>query len=502
MYCNLPRRHRKRYASFAFLLILTGAFARPANASPWAEVGDAQLRSDIELLAAARMVDGITTHWPLPWLGLRRALLENKDALTKEPANVQAAAARVLAAAGTQLESHRLKTSATVDIASTPSVVYGFDGLGRGKAEAQISGEMIFDTTAIRISAGGELSDWSKGGQGKFKPDGSYLAQKIGGAVVYAGWLSHWWGPGWVSALSLSNNARPFPQIGIERLDTSAFETPVLSWFGPWQMEFLVGLLDGPRIANNTLYSGLRFTFNPLPGLEIGLARTEEFCGDGHPCKPIAYYFNFANDPAHPNHVNDQGDIDVHYSGMAWGTAYELYTQVMNEDSDPIAHSGTSHLFGASVWLPLGDRTLRLTTEYTDSIATQNIFSFGREIYGGTGYAYNNYDYVDGMRYRGRTLGFSLDSNSRLASLQASWINRHGWTYTLSYHHARISTPQTAPGANIVTTSPVTVNLGEARVSIPRRWGTIDIAGRLQDDQPRPNRGFEASIETALTINL
>ncbi len=500
MSANLPNRHRKCWACALLTLglTLTGGYATSAIASPWAEVGDEQLRSDIELLAAARMVDDITTHWPLPWAGLKRALLDNRAALAKAPANVQAAADRVMAAADTGLESHRLKTSATVDIASTPSVVHGFDGMGRGKAEAQITSEMIFDTTAIRISAGGELSDWSKGGQGKFKPDGSYIAQKIGGAVVYAGWLSHWWGPGWISALSLSNNARPFPQVGVERLDTSAFETPVLSWFGPWQMEFLVGLLDGPRIANNTLYSGLRFTFNPLPGLEIGMARTEEFCGDGHPCKPIAYYFNFTNSNSQPNHVNDEGEFDVHYSGMAWGTAFELYTQVMNEDSNPITHSFSSHLFGGSIWLPIGTETARITAEYTDTIPTLDIFSFGQVVHG---YVYNNYDYVDGMRYRGRTLGFSLDSDSRLASLQASWINRHGWTYTLTYHRAWISTPQN-PYPNVVTAAPVTINLGEARVSIPHPWGTITIAGRLQDDQPRPNKGFDASIETALTINL
>ncbi len=500
MSSNLPRWYQKRWAcaAFVFPLLLSRIFVSPASASPWAEVGDAQLRSDIQLLAAARMVDGITTHWPLPWAGLKRALMDNKEALTREPANVQAAAARVMAAADTQLESHRLKTSATVDVASTPSVVYGFDGMGRGKAEAQISGEMIFDTTAIRISVGGELSDWSKGGQGKFKPDGSYIAQKIGGAVVYAGWLSHWWGPGWISALSLSNNARPFPQVGIERLDTSAFETPVLSWLGPWQMEFFVGLLDGPRIASNTLYNGLRVTFNPLPGLEIGMARTEEFCGDGHICKPIADYFNFANSNSQPNHVNDEGEFDVHYSGMAWGTAYELYTQVMNEDSNPITHSFSSHLFGGSIWLPIGAETARITAEYTDTIPTLDIFSFGQVVHG---YTYNNYDYVDGMRYRGRTLGFSLDSDSRLASLQASWINSHGWTYTFTYHRAWVSTPQN-PYLNVVTTAPVTINLGEARVSIPHPWGTIDIAGRLQDDQPRPHRGFEASIETAVTINL
>lgn len=501
IFCHTIRIGLRAALAGALATLALGLPPTPAAASPWAEVGDAQLRSDIQLLAAAGVVDGITTHWPIPWAGLMRAL-RDETAMAGQPPNVRAAAGRVLAKAGEQLSGHRLHASATADAASTPNVVRGFDGMGREKAQAQISVEMIFDTTAIRISAGEQYSDRG-GGQGLFMPDGSYIAQKIGGAVVYAGYLTHWWGPGWISALSLSNNARPFPQIGIERLGTSAFETPWLSWIGPWQMEFMVGLLDGPRIADNTLFNGLRVTFNPLPGLEIGLARTQEFCGRGHPCKPLATYFEFRNDSNRANRTNDEGAIDIHYSGMAWGTAFELYTQAMNEDSNPITHSGTSHLFGASVWLPIAGTAARITAEYTDSIATRNIFSFGNVLHG---VAYNNSGYPDGLRYRGRTIGFSLDSDSRLASLQTSWIDKRNWTYTFSFHRAWISTPEN-PGngvgrGNVVTAAPVTVNLGEARITMPLHWATIDIAGRLQDDQPRPSHGFKAAIEASLTFNL
>ena len=502
---SLCHRHGARTGvglAVALLAALFWARPLPAQASPWAEVGDSQLRSDIQLLAAAGVIDGITTHWPIPWAGMLR-ILDNRNAVASQPENVRAAAQRVLAAAHAQLAGNRLRATATVDIASTPSVVRGFDGMGREKAQAQIAGEVMFDTTAIRIAAGGQLSDWSNG-QGKFMPDGSYIAQKVGGALVYAGYLSHWWGPGWISALSLSNNARPMPQVGIERMSTEAFRTPWLSWIGPWQLEFLVGVLDGQRIAENTLYNGLRFTFNPLPGLEIGLARTEMFCGKGHQCKPLANYFNFTNSNTQVNHVNDEGVIDVHYSGMAWGTAYELYTQLMNEDSNPITHSGTSHLVGGSIWLPVGATTMRVTAEYTDSVATRDIFSFGDVFHG---FAYNNYDYRDGMRYRDRTLGFSLDSDSRLASLQASWIAPNNFSYTLTYHHAQISSSQNVPNpmgtwGNVVTTAPVTVNLGEARVKMPLKWATIEVAGRLQDDQPRPHHGFEAAVEAALTFSM
>ncbi len=478
----------------AALTVITASSA--SQASPWAEVGDGQLRSDIQLLAAAGVVNDITMHWPLPWAGLLESL-SKPGVLEGQPAAVRTAAGRVLNEAQAQLATDGWHISATVDATNNPSVVYGYDGMNREKADAQISAETMFNTTALRISAGGRWSDKNHS-HGELQLDGSYIAQAFGGMMVYAGAIPHWWGPGWISALALSNNAHPFPQIGIERLSTAQSRSPLLAWLGPWQAEFLVGWLDGPRIDKNTLYNGLHFSFNPLPGLEIGLSRTEEFCGEHHPCKPITYYFNPSNDPKHVNHVNDEATIEVHYTGTAWGTAYEVYTQAMNEDTGPFTHSGTSHLFGASVWLPVRASTARITAEYTDSIATENIFSFNKVFHG---VAYNNGGYPDGMRYRGRTLGFSLDSDSRLASLQMSWINDRNWVYTLSFHHAWISTPQNTTG-NVVTTAPVAINLGETRVKFPLSWASFEIAGRLQDDQPRPKKGFEASIETAITINL
>ncbi|HXC56327.1 MAG TPA: capsule assembly Wzi family protein [Rhizomicrobium sp.] len=476
---------------FAIALAATGAAA-----SPWAEVGDGQLRSDIEILAAAGVIDNITMQWPLPWASIATHLGDRR-ALAGQPAFVLAAAARVLRASQSQMQFGALRASATLDATNDPSVVHGFDGLAREMGEGQVSAEYVGQTTAIRLSLGADLQNHTN--KAIFKPDGSYVAQKIGGAVVYAGYLTHWWGPGWISALSLSNNARPFPQIGIARDETDAFSSPWLSWLGPWQAEFFVGLLDGPRVARNTIYVGARVEANPLPNLEIGLSRTTEMCGTGHRCVPLADYFGTATQsPTQPDYTNDEAVADIRYSRVVGGWPVEIYTQVMNEDNGPFVQSASSHLFGASVWLPVAANPLRLTFEYTDSLATRNIFSFGNIDHGTT---YNNFDYVDGMRYRGRTLGFSLDGDSRLATLQASWLDQDDWSYELSYHHAAISDPLN-PSVNVVTTAPVRVNLGEARVAFPFRDLRIELAGRLQDDQPRPYHGFEASIEAAITYTF
>jgi Capsule assembly protein Wzi len=474
----------------AGLLTLAGS----ATASPWAEVGDAQLRSDIEVLAAAGVIDDITTQWPLPWASI---VSDIRHAPEQASPMVRAAMSRVMAAARHSMRFDELHASVAVDGSNAPSVVYGFDGMGRETAQGQASLEYVGKTTAARLSLGAERS--YHGGKVSFEPDNSYIAQKIGGAVVYGGYLTHWWGPGWISALSLSNNARPMPQIGIARGETGAFETPWLSWLGPWQGEFFVGVLNGPRIARNTVYSALRFTFNPAPGLEIGLARTDQMCGTGHPCQPLNYYFEFSNDPSHVNHTNDEGLIDVKYSSVAYGYPFEVYIQLMNEDSNPISHSITSHLYGASLWVPIGENPLRLTAEYADSVPTLDIFSFGNVVHGD---AYNNGGYPDGMRYRGRTLGFSLDSDSQLLTVQGSWLDARGWRYQLSYHRAWIASALTPPGLNVVTTAPVKINLGEFRVSIPFDNFRFDVAARIQDDQPRPWHGTQGALEAAITYDL
>ena len=470
----------------------------PALASPWAEVGDNQLRSDIELLVAAGVVRDITIHWPMPWRALVASL--HRANMEGQPASVRAAAERILQRAAAET-APGVSGSVTADATNLPSAVYGFDGMGRGKGEGQISLSASRGIFSGRLSLGSYAPDFT-GKNLKLMPDGSYVAARLGGALVYAGYLDHWWGPGQMSALSLSNNARPMPRVGIERSSTAASSWPVLNLLGPWQVEFLLGYMDGPRIQRDTYFNALRFSFNPLPGLEIGLARTEEFCGQGHPCAPLRDYFNFNNDPVHINKTNDQGDIDIKYSHVFGRVPMQFYLQLMNEDSSPFTASGTSHLFGVSMFLPVAESPLKLTAEYTNSIATNDIFSFGNNNYG---FSYNNLTYPDGMRYRERTLGFSLDNDSTLLSLQGSWTDPAGRFYELSLHHATIGSSH-SPGANNLSPTPVLLNLGEARVAFPITLGgghlKLDLAGRLQDDQQRPKQGIAAAIEAAIRIGL
>jgi len=487
-----------RLPQASIFALLSFAVSFPASASPWAEVGDNQLRSDVELLQAAGVLDDVTTQWPMPWQSLRRDM--SLADVAGQPAPIQAALQR-LGSRAVAATSPGISAWASLDATNTPSVVYGFDSMGRGEGQAQLSLEGTIGPFSGRISLGAITPNY-RGRGTRLMPDGSYGAVRLGGALVYFGYLDHWWGPGQISAMQLSNNARPMPQVGIERAETTALRWPVLKWLGPWQAEFLLGYLDGPRLQPDTYYSAARLTIHPIRGFEVAIARTEEFCGQGHACVPLRDYFHFANNPLSVNNTSDELTFDIKYSDKVSGLPYQLYMQLMNEDYSWFNHSGTSHLFGASVFIPAPQNPVKLTVEFSDSISTHHPFSFGDNIYG---FSYTNGTFIDGMRYRGRTLGFSLDDDSTLLSVQGSWTDAAGRFYEIALHHASIGDSHSV-GANIVSATPVTVNVAQARLSLPinlnGRAFHLDMEGRLQDDQPRPHSGFAAALEVALRVPL
>jgi hypothetical protein len=475
----------------------------PALAGPWAEVGDAQARSDVELAASAGLVDAVTMQWPLPWTGILGALRDQdkNDAL---PDYIREAVERLQLKGKDDIHHHRPQAWVAIDAATDPATVRGYDALSDTTVQGQAVYEYVSTDAAIRIAAGARRKSGKDDQTLVF--DSSYIAKRLDGLVVYAGYIPHWWGPGWISALQLSNNARPIPQIGFSRVQTHQSETWLLSWMGPWQLEGFVGVLDGQRIAGNTVYVAFRWAMNPIPGLEVAVSRTTQMCGTGHECKPLAEYITFSNDPSHINKTNEEGSVDFRYTNTLLSHPFAIYAQFMNEDTSPIVHSSTSRLYGGSIWLPFRGLTGRLTLEYANSIATNNIWGGGAQ----HGVAYNNYDYHDGMRYRGRTLGFSLDSDSILYSAQFAVIDPQRWTYTLSFHRALVSSSQmpaaSSPAYNAVTTSPVRFNAVEGRVGIPLQWGEarahIDVVGRWQDDQSRPGHGTQLAVELALKFGI
>jgi hypothetical protein len=218
-------------------------------------------------------------------------------------------------------------------------------------------------------------------------------------------------------------------------------------------------------------------------------------------CRPLADWFHFSNNVAKTNNTNDQGMIDVRYSGRIGSLPFSIYAQEMNEvQSNPMPQE-VSHVAGLTVWSPLGNGMGRLTLEYASTVPSYQLLWGG---VAGHGFAYNSGQYIDGMRYRGRSLGFSLDSDSEIFSVQGNWQAKSGMGYRLSFHSANVSHPlvsgMSSTFYNAVTTAPVHINMMEARMIVPFKSADLELAFRAQDDQPRPESGAMAAVELAIRI--
>ena len=473
----------------AVLMALSFSFpAQLVHAESWAQVGDRGLRSDIEILAARGLITGLVTTWPIPAGQLRE--LYDESRMEQEPEYVTSAAHRVLAYLSGPNEPGDVTGVIETRVTNSPAIVRDFGALARNQADIRVGADWNNDDFGASLRIGGQSR--LNGNEGKVSLDGSSVSGIWNNVRFYGGWVDQWYGPGWDSSLILSNNARPFPKIGLMRENPTAFETPWLSWLGPWQTNFFVGLLDGPRRDTNTYMGGFRLALAPIHGLEIALSRLTEFCGQGHPCNPLSAAFNLSNSESSQNKTNDEATIELKGTTNIGAWVFSPYAQLMNEDTGPLTHSDTSYLFGSSIVRPVGidGAYWRVTTEYSDTVATLDAFRFGTVVHG---VAYNNAGYLDGFRYRDRTIGFSLDSDSRLFTFSGQLTDAQGWIYRMVYRHADISTPelsvqQYAGSANInsVSLDPITINFGELGLSIPSRWCTIDLAVRGQDALTTP----------------
>lgn len=488
------RKFKRVTKTFAALIALCSC-PLEAIAGPWAEVAPhGETRSNIALVSAAGAIGPLISQWPIAW-NLVTAPSQN-SAMNSEYVQVSASALRDRKRASTK--SQELKTALAVEVTTSTSVVRGFDALSRHTVQTQLSLEYLTGRTAFRL----DLNAHSKNAHERksLSLEGTYIAQRVDDFALYAGYVEHWWGPGWFSALGLSNNAVPMPQIGISRISSDPFKIFGLSWLGPWRGEFLIGLLDGPRQVSDTVFVASRISFSPFRHLEIGLSRMTEMCGRGVACSPLDY-FSLRNDETIVNNSNDQGTIDIRYSRGFKNWTYEVYAQAMNEDTNPFVHSATSHLIGASLWAPIDAGIGRITVEYSDSVASENLFG-GGVLHGA---AYNNTTYSDGMRYRGRTLGFSLDSDSTLLSIALHLAGRKEHSISLAYHHAQINTKENRH-PNILSSVPVAINVGEAKLRWPLTFGRHStwfvIAGRVEDNQIPPMAGFRPAIELAISTQL
>jgi hypothetical protein len=467
-------------------------------ASPWAEVGDAGLRTDIEVLHQHGLIRGPITTWPIPW-GQISANLRSKDE-SQLPVYVRRSLRRVQRKLKVGTDSHRLKSSFKVRASVEPSIVRGFETVARDEVDARAAAEYMTRHFAGRVSFGYQGQFEIKHGKGVW--DDSYAAVRVGNWLFYGGLLDAWWGPGWESSLLMSNNARPYPKFGFMRYNPTATDLPIINWLGPWQINGSVGVLEeSGRFIDNPLVFAMRGTINPLPGLEISAARVLQFCGDAGGTvltEDLACGFGdffqamggFNQPGAGAGTLgNSLGGFSARYTNSFLGQPFAIYGQVIGEDdrrtagiSLPFELAG---LFGLSLWGGIGDGGLwRITTEYSDSAARFHDSNARFNLF------YDHFQYRSGYRYRRRSLGHSLDADSRLFSVVGTLTDLRDWTYRLAYRHAEINRDGASGSApHSVSRNSESLHMVEAGLSVPWKKGVFDFRLRLRDNEPNTPGG-------------
>jgi capsule assembly protein Wzi/PAP2 superfamily protein len=280
-----------------------------------------------------------------------------------------------------------------------------------------------------------------------------YVAMKLENWEVSFGKQSLWWGPGQGGPMMFSDNAEPIAMFRVNRV--TPFKLPsILGLLGPMRTEFFLGQLSGYEFIQTPLgltgqfgrsldpqpfINGQRISFKPTPNLELGVSRTTNFAGAGHPFTFHTFVrslFALGNAPA--GSAAKPGDrrsgFDFSYRIPKLRNWLTFYGDGFTDDQiSPIGY------FDRSAWtggiylshipgVPKVD--LRAEGVYTDNPLGGNL---------GHGFYYFNDTWRSGYRNRGNLIG--------------SWIGREGqgaqvWTtywlspknkLQLSYRHQKVS---------------------------------------------------------------
>ena len=486
-------QHKWVSLTIAILIIVTSTVS---YAAPWAEPGDRQLRNDIEVLRRHGLISGPTNTWPMPWKQIARHLSKNPD--TPLPLYAQQALARVKSKIPSQHKLRRINYKASVKATTQAALIRDFGNPARDDIDTSLSAEKIGGNWAARLQIG--YQDGNAGDHLAF--DGSYLAFTFGNWALNAGWIDRWWGPGRQNALLLGTNARPMPAIEFMRMEPKAFQSKWLNWIGPWDLRVFVARQEEDRFISHPLILGMRVSFSPLRGLDIGLARSLQICGEGRPCgfktwgKGLIGFGDIDNTGTLEEPGNQLASIDVAYSlGLFSDIHLKVYSEFTAEDAGEILPVRWAMMYGGSLFGPFGPNGAqwRLTTEYSDTTSKESVFYGPRK----TNILYGHHIYKNGYRYKGRTIGHSLDTDTRLISITGTLFAANGWSYGLGYHHADINLDNA--GFNIVSVNEEEFHIFEAAVTVLLPLGDIRLELRHQTDSPNtPNR---SDGNTALEVN-
>ena len=454
-------------------------------ASPWADPGDTGLRHDLELLNDAGVINIPLTAWPVAWGDVHGALADAD--LDDSDDRVRDAYERVRQRLRYDLDPGTTHVRFGASLAENPRVIRTFEDTPRADAEALAEFDWTGERYMLRLRAT-YANDPFDGDE--FRPDGTVIGMALGNWMLSAGWQDRWWGPGHDGSLILSTNARPVPGIGIQRIGSTPFETKWLRWMGPWTLSSFMGLLDDERVVNDAWLFGLRGSFRPVRGLEIGISRTAQWCGDDRPCGLDTFWDLLlgrdnqgVNVDPEDEPGNQLGGFDVRWA-LPRGIPAAVYLQWIGEDSrqgGPLIGAWLRQA-GVEVHGNVLGMSHRSHIEVSDTMCREGGLGFGGD---SVNCAYNHSIYQTGYRYQGRAIGHGMDGDGLSYAFGSTLLQSAGHVWNVSLRYMELNRVGAPDARHTLTATPqelMDVQLSHERTT---RFGRFHVGvgySRLDDE--------------------
>ena len=455
---------------------------------------DARLRADVLLLADEGVISLPTNAWPIPAGDIASAVGRVFDENIGELA-LRAVLARVRDQVLPRTDTDEWRIRDVSITAGDAPLLRSYGTPARDAVELTSTGGVANDRWSVALTATGIASP--DDGQ-HLRLDGTALTIRWGNWLFGANQVDRWWGPGWDGSLILSSNARPLPALSIDRLNSDAFDIPILGWLGPWRFSAFLGLVDENRPdVSRPLFMGMRVSFKPAQILEFGLSRSAQFCGKGRQCNAKTFWNVIAgNDNAglrvapEDEPGNQMAGMDMRVVSPFRSLPVALYGQFIGEDNSsngiPQRYLG---LFGLESWALLDSGSVfRARLEYAN---TNCKFASAGD---NPDCAYRQGIFNAGYRYRGRNIGHTADSDSEAISFRVEWTNPSGDSLAVAGRRALLDRYGNFDQFNPLTFGPGKVESIEAEWS--GRWfgQSLSLTGgyerRRQGGQAARDRPF------------
>lgn len=368
-------------------------------------LNDQNLRTDLNWLTQQGVIQISTSTWPMSGDEIQRALSQAK---VTQP-NQQ----KVLDAVKAQLnKNNQLVQVSLFAETEQKSIPQAFADQQKSQYQAAVEFNLGGANWDAKLRVNAEKDPQINNDQ-DFNLEGSYLAGKLWNQWLIAGQIPTFWGPGHDGSLIRGDASRPVYGVTLQRAEQQAFNTPWLSWIGPWQYQAFAGQLDDYQPISNAKLVGLRLTAQPTTYLELGASRAIQWGGEGRPESLSSLWDAFVGNKdnggtGEPDPSNQIAGFDARVNLQSLvELPMGIYGQYVGEDEAGGLPSKKMYLAGLDYSSSYKNMPYQVYTEWADTRTN------GKAL----GVSYNHSTYKGGFYQHGYPLAHAMGGDGQMISV-------------------------------------------------------------------------------------